>query len=475
MNIRRIVLSALAASSACVAQARDGDYVKSFGDQGREQIAFSPSLDLAIGFANFIDLAIQPDGKLVVSGTVDNTSAPSPSTDFGVLRLNSNGTLDTNFGIQGQTIVAFDRGGTNDDVASSVVLQPNGRILLCGESGGDPSGGGSDMGFARLQASGALDLQFSGDGKATVPFDIGPVGSRDDTAVRCALQGDGKIVAAGRAAIDADTQRMAVVRLNGDGSRDLSFNGSGLVTIDFGPSLPSALALDVTILPDGHIVLTGLAAPTPSTAAWVFARLDADGQLDATFGNGGTLVFDPGVMSYQAYEGVDATALADGSIVAVGAMALTSAPGNMDYGVFKLAPNGALDTGFGDGGGKIIPFDLGGSFIDVPFKVVEDGRGRLLVAGSSSNNGNNVFAASVARLTSAGQLDPSFGIGGKLVVSSTVPPDTDFGEQATTVGIAPDGSIYLGSLAKHDVDSHYHIGLIKLVGDTIFSDGFETE
>lgn len=474
MNIQRIALSALAASIACAAHARDGDYVTSFGDQGREQIAFSPSLNLALGFTSFIDLAVQPDGKLVVSGTVRNTIAASPSTDFGVLRLHPNGTLDTNFGTQGQTLLPFDLGGTNDDVASGVLLQPNGRIVLCGQAAGDPNGGGSDFAVARLQASGAPDPQLSADGKATVAFDLGATGSRDDMAVRCVLQADGKIVAAGRAIVDAATQRMAVVRLSPDGSRDLSFNGTGTATIDFGPTLPAALALDVNVLPDGRIVLIGLASPGGSVGAWVFARLDADGQLDASFGNGGILVFDPGVLGYHAYEGVDATVLDDGSLIAVGAMALLPDMTNLDYGVFKLTANGSLDTGFGDGGGKVIPFDLGGNFADTPFEVVEDGQGRLLVAGSSAITANQ-FAATLVRLTPQGQLDASFGVAGKLVLSSTVPPAEDFGEQATTVGVAPDGSVYVGSLAKHDAAANYHIGLMKLVGDTIFADGLEAE
>jgi uncharacterized delta-60 repeat protein len=474
MNIQRIALSALAASIACAAHARDGDYVTSFGDQGREQIAFSPALNLELGFVNFVDLAVQPDGKLIVSGSVDNTTVPSPSTDFGVLRLHPNGTLDTNFGTQGQTILPFDLGGTNDDVASSVLLQPNGRIVLCGAAAGDPSGGGADFAVARLQASGTPDPQFSADGKATVAFDLGAAGSRDDMAVRCALQADGKIVAAGRAIVDATTQRMTVVRLNPDGSRDLSFNGSGTATIDFGPTMPVALALDVNVLPDGRIVLIGLASPGGSVALWVFARLEAGGQLDASFGNGGILVFDPGVPSYHAYEGVDAIALADGSIVGVGAMALLPALTNLDYGVFKLAPDGSLDTGFGDDGGKVIPFDLGGNFADLPFKVVEDGQGRFVVAGSSAVDSGR-FAATLVRLTPQGQLDADFGVGGKLVVSSTVPPAQDFGEQATSVGVAPDGSLYIGSLASHDAAGNYRFGLVKLVGDTIFSNGFDEQ
>ncbi|HJT96951.1 MAG TPA: delta-60 repeat domain-containing protein, partial [Rhodanobacteraceae bacterium] len=226
---------------ACAVDAHDGDFVDTFGVDGREQIGFAPSLGLSSGFVNFVDLAVQPDGKIVVSATVANTD----SDDIGVLRLNPNGTLDTNFGTQGQTIVAFDGGDMNTDVASSVLLQPNGRIVVCGEASGDPSAGGFDFGIVRLTSSGAPDTQFSGDGKATVGFDLGAVGQRADLAVRCSLQSDGKIVAAGQAQFSATNSRMAVARLNADGSRDTGFNGSGTATVDFGPSHPNSNAFSV--------------------------------------------------------------------------------------------------------------------------------------------------------------------------------------------------------------------------------------
>src|SRR5262249_47295896 len=151
----------------------------------------------------------------------------------------------------GQTIVAFDGGGSNIDVASSVLLQPNGRIVVCGQASGDPSNNGNDFGIVRLTAAGAPDTQFSADGKATVGFDIGPAGSRNDFAVRCSLQSDNKIVAAGQAQVDTSSARMAVARLNADGSRDTGFNGSGTATVDFGPSYPNSNAFSVKSLSNG--------------------------------------------------------------------------------------------------------------------------------------------------------------------------------------------------------------------------------
>lgn len=464
MTRTRVALFCAALSALPIAHARDGDFVNSFGVQGREQIGFSPSLFVATSFASLPEIVVQPDGKLLVSAPVANTG----SSDMAVLRLNANGTLDTNFGNQGQAIVAFDIGGSNDDVVSGLLLQPNGRIVLCGEATGDPSGNGGDFAVARLLSDGTLDTQFSADGKATVAFDIGPTGQREDRGVRCSLQADGKIVIGGSAAVDANNARMAVARLNPDGSRDTGFNGTGTATIDFGPGLPTGLAFSVRSLAGGATLLTGIAA-SGSTASWTFAQLDANGQLDSTFGNGGTLVFNPGLAGYSPYEGLDAIVLADRSIVAVGAMALLPGVTNFDYGIFKLTASGALDTTFGSGGGQVIPFDLGGTNADAAVQIVNDPQGRLVVVGFAQNASS--FNTEVVRLTAAGELDPTFGVGGKLAVATAVPPASDLGDQGTALALNADGSILVGSLAT--ASGGTLIGLAKLVGDTIYSDGFE--
>jgi uncharacterized delta-60 repeat protein len=455
------------------AQAHDGGFVDTFGVQGREQIGFAPGLGISLGFVNFVDLAPQPDGKIVVSATVANT--PGGSDDVGVLRLNANGTLDTNFGTQGQTIVGFDGGGTNTDVASSVLLQPNGRIVVCGQASGDPSTNGNDFGIVRLTATGAPDTQFSGDGKATVGFDLGPAGSRNDYAVRCSLQSDGKIVAGGQAQTDTSSARMAIARLNVDGSRDTGFNGSGTATVDFGPTYTAGLAFSVKSMANGDTLAIGGVSNASAQTAWAFARLDGSGQLDSSFGNVGIVLVDSGFPSYQPYEALDAVVLPDNSFVAVGIMALLPDLTNFDYGIFKFTATGALDTSFGSGGGQIVPFDLGGQMGDLAVKVIRDAQGRFLVVGFSAAATVSATTTMV-RLNADGSFDSSFGVGGKLVVPSAPPPMVDQGDNGTSIALTTDGSILVGSIASNSASpTGLYAGLVKLVGDTIFDGGFDPE
>ena len=97
----------------------------------------------------------------------------------------------------GQTLVSVDYG--KPSIANAVALQSNGKIVLGGSAGGD-------VAVARLQPDGASDSSFGPDGKRTISFPGG-----DAEAFGMALQGDGKVVLAGRSGNSA-----AVVRLQGD-------------------------------------------------------------------------------------------------------------------------------------------------------------------------------------------------------------------------------------------------------------------
>ena len=125
--------------------------------------------------SNLADMALQGDGKIVAVG--------SAYRDFGVLRLNSDGSIDTGFGVDGVVTTDFD---SNGDSAKAVVIADDGDIIV----GGSASiGTNVDFAVARYLSDGSLDSTFDGDGKATTGFS----GCRTRSGL--ALQDDGKIVA----------------------------------------------------------------------------------------------------------------------------------------------------------------------------------------------------------------------------------------------------------------------------------------
>lgn len=240
----------------------DGSLDTSFGSGGRALLPVGNALDQARS------VALQADGKLVVVGRSSNGT----NDDFSIIRLNSNGSLDTSFDGDGKRLLSI---GTSADEASSVVIQADGKILVAGSS---LNGAGYDFAIARLNADGSLDTSFDGDGKLMLPMGT----SRDDVR-SMVLQDDGKILIAGRAwnGVNYD---FAIARLNADGSLDTSFDGDGKRIVPVGTTWDEAHSLSVT--PDGRIVLAGRAW-NGTSYDFAFVRLNADGSLDASF-NGGT-------------------------------------------------------------------------------------------------------------------------------------------------------------------------------------------
>lgn len=215
-------------------------------------------------------VSVQPDGKVIVAGT----SGPGfGSVDLALARYNSDGALDATFGNAGRLTAPGALSGTQ---GLSFVLQPDGKILLAGTS---PATFGSDFSVLRFDSAGNPDPSFDSDGRVTVDF-----GSPSDTAHAIALQPDGKIVAAGSMSGGTFGQlagSFALTRLNSDGSLDTSFDADGKVGTWFGGPFDSAEAL--AIQPDGRIVAAGSTFVTGESSNFALARYDANGQLDPTF------------------------------------------------------------------------------------------------------------------------------------------------------------------------------------------------
>ncbi len=112
------------------------------------------------------DLAIQPDGRIVLGARLRYQANGSSSYNFaaGVVRFLSNGTLDATFGTAGKIVEDF--GSTNDRLAA-ILLRPNGKILLAGEK---QLTNASDGVFLQLNSNGTRDTTFDGDGIYTFSF-----------------------------------------------------------------------------------------------------------------------------------------------------------------------------------------------------------------------------------------------------------------------------------------------------------------
>ena len=219
------------------------------------QTSFSPA-------TASLDVVIQPNGRIVAGGRAANLGG-----QFAFARYRPNGSLDTTFSNDGKRFLNFSAG---DDIARSLALQADGKIVAAGgELENDPLGRGR-FALARLHPNGTLDLD------ETTDFDM-PFFS--DQAQGVALQQDGKIVAVG----DAGSQ-LGLVRYESNGELDDTFDGDGRVITSRGGSLKS-----VAIQADGRIVAAGWSADS-----LFLARYGAEGAPDGTFGAGGVVLTNLG-------------------------------------------------------------------------------------------------------------------------------------------------------------------------------------
>ena len=185
-------------------------------------------------------ILIQSDGKILVSGFSNNGN----NNDFAIARLNSDGTLDQQFGENGISITSF--GTANSEITSSV-LQPDGKIIVAGNSTDHDL---SNFALVRYSSNGTIDNSFGHNGIVS-----GAIGITSSTINSIALQADGKIVVAGSGSTENKNHHFAIARYNADGSLDESFGIQG-------NTITSVGALDdevtsIALQPDGKIIAAG--------------------------------------------------------------------------------------------------------------------------------------------------------------------------------------------------------------------------
>ncbi|MEZ5842231.1 MAG: hypothetical protein R3D27_00675 [Hyphomicrobiaceae bacterium] len=327
-----------------------------------------------------LDVAIQPDGKIIAVGFLVTGSVP----DIALVRYNADGSLDTTFG--GGDGVVSTSVGTAFDQAYSVALQPDGKIVV----GGFAFVGTDDFALVRYESDGTLDTTFGGgDGIVTTP-----IGASHEAGQSVIIQPDGKIVVAGYAS-NGSNNDFAIARYNPDGSLDPTFDGDGRALVAVGASADQGY--QVLLQPDGKLLIGGF---THNGANLDFAvvRLEANGSLDTSFGSGTgkvTTAIGPGDNF-----GYSMALQADGRILAAGP---ASNGTDTDFAVARYNSDGSLDTTFGGTGFVTTPI---GNGTDEAYGILVQPDGKIIVSGTSFNGSDGDFA--LIRYNADGTLDTTF-------------------------------------------------------------------
>ncbi|MEA2448624.1 MAG: hypothetical protein QOG63_556 [Thermoleophilaceae bacterium] len=373
-----MLLVALAAVPA-VAIGSDGDVDTGFGTNGRVTVDLGGD---DVGRAAIV----QPDGKLVVAG--------SRGGEFGVARLNPDGSPDGSFTGDGQATVDF--GAT--DVATGVALLPDGRIVVAGYTNVGAAGSdANDFAVAVLKPDGTPDTTFSGDGRQTVEF------GDDDRAAAVAVDSAGRIVVGGSHET-ASGSKFALARLAATGTLDSTFGTAGKREVAF-PAAAHLGGLAVTA-GDG-VVAVGRTASGSGPGDMAAARLDGRGIPDASFGNLGTVVVD-----FGGDDGASAVvARPNGSFVLAGTSNVT----DPDFALLGLQADGAPDPTFSGDGKETLSFGPLSGGADSASSIALTSTGRIAVAGRS-DAGTNPDQFAIALLEPDGSPSTGFSGNGKRTV-----------------------------------------------------------
>jgi uncharacterized delta-60 repeat protein len=327
-------------------------------ENGTPDSSFDSNGGFKLGYA----LALQPDGKIVVGGR--GASGP------GLWRIGPNGGLDPTFGQSGERDLPFVQFAT----PSAVRLQPDGKIVVQVVPGG----------VARVNPDGSMDDTFGGgDGAAALP---------DDASFRLAVDTvvtpSGRIVALGTGSFGAHND-LSLTALTAAGAPDPAFHFEGNAAF---PRRTGRFS-DVAVLPDGRLLAVGA-----SDGGAYLARFLPDGSPDPAFGAAGQRVYHIGGPVTRVVLQPDGRFLAFGSILA------------------RFNADGTPDPTFGGGDGVVIPSAPGDGLALQP-----DGK-ILTVEGSGSS-------AKVARYDADGSLDTAFGTGGRVGFNLPLGSWPDFPEE----------------------------------------------
>jgi len=346
----------------------------------------------SIDFSSIVySIAIQSNGKIVVGGLSGNDSVKV----FALARYTTNGSLDNTFGNGGIVTMAI---GTSS-LLFSVAIQSDGKIIAVGTIYTTKSQSMPKMCLVRFTTNGSLDNTFG----IITTTNAGKKTCLDDRGNATAIQSDGKIIVAG-----TSDQKYALIRYNTNGSLDATFGIGGIVATDIWYAINS-----IAIQSDGKILAAGQGSQG-------LIRFNRNGSFDATFGNGGIAII-----------GGDAIANAvtiqnDGKIIVA-----CESQGSTYISLLRFTANGTLDSSFGSNG-IAIKSGLGGRALAI------QSDGKIAVAGfsvKSTSTGGTAYEFALIRYNTNGSLDSTFGIGG--IVS------TAFGGfvMAEAIAIQSDGKI----------------------------------
>jgi uncharacterized delta-60 repeat protein len=336
-------------------------------------------------------LALQSDGKVLVGSLGEDIDGPT----VGFIRLNSDGSPDTNFNANAY-------GAIGPAIISSIVVQPDGKILFVAD--GNES-------LLRLNSNGTRDTNFTLDTSFT---------GLGGHVYSMALQADAKVIVAGYDLNHDLNYDYLLLRLNPNGGIDNTFNSA----------VSNSYFFSIVLQPDGKVLIGGNNSAGQTNVTSV-ARLNANGSVDATFNQG------TGAGAY-----VHCMALQPDGKVIIGGQ-FVSINGQSRPNLARLNSDGSVDMSFQNGTGGV-----SGGYPSVRAIALQT-NGTMLIGGSFTTV-NGTSRSCVARLNADGSLNVAFQPGqgvGPILSPVFLVDGTQLGPvPISSLVVQPDGKVLVGGV-----------------------------
>ncbi len=309
----------------------DGTLDSTFGSGGVVEVATNSVL-VEYTLHNAA-VAIQPDGKIVVAASTATRSPSSiTSCNMLVLRFNTDGSLDTSFGQNGETDIQLAQGMA---AANAIAVLPSGQIVVAGTNLAGYIG--PEFVVARLTSSGALDTTFGPEGQGYNYTTVTPTTNLTDKVDALGVDASGNLLVGGSWATPWGSFDEQVVRYTPSGLIDTSFGNQGVVDLPGNARGVNGIGFQS----NGQIILGFYYAQNVGNVAC----LNPNGTVDTSFGSNG--YFSNGDT------GPDAIAVQPDDKILLESN--YGSGGTSGIVVDRLLAGGTLDPAFGTGGQVEIP------------------------------------------------------------------------------------------------------------------------
>lgn len=336
-----------------------------------KDVGFPGPVSIQVPGAGSASKIVEQDGRFIIVGGSDASSGQVVEQGVFLARFEADGTPDPSFGQGGSTrIVLFAQNNMGNVSPPSVALSPNGKIVVARTisdmfPGNEP---GARVAVARLDHDGSLDPTFGNGGLVYTTI------KNHFQAHSVAVQRDDKVIVAGQSGHTGDcrdepcVQFATLVRYQSNGQLDPTFGSSGVVRTTLFMGVPPLLSRESSfsslfVQENGLIVAAGEietgTGELTATTSMLIAEYQSRGELNPAFGSHGTVIltFDG---PYQKFGASSLAFRENGRILAGGSVSLYAGNSQEDilvdqaFVLAQLTPGGELDATFGNGGKVLV-------------------------------------------------------------------------------------------------------------------------